>query len=84
MRPPKRIRIEAINARVPMLIAIAEMEQACSYLETAFRLAIEVGSSLRLREVTHMLILLREQWSQEKRVRQRGDLFVEVLINHPK
>jgi tetratricopeptide (TPR) repeat protein len=84
LKLPKRIRIEAINARVQMFLAIDQMEQACSYLETALQLAIEVGSSLRLREVTQTLHLLRKQWPEEKPVRQLSDLLVELLINHPK
>jgi hypothetical protein len=84
MRLPKRIRIEAINARVQMFLAIDQMEHACSYLETALHLAIEVGSSLRLREVTQTLHLLRQQWPEEKPVRQLSDLLVELLINQPK
>jgi hypothetical protein len=84
LRLPTRIRIEAIDARVQMFLAIDEMEQACSYLETALRLAIEVGSSLRLREVTQTLHLLRQQWPEEKPVLQLSDLLVELLINHSK
>jgi tetratricopeptide (TPR) repeat protein len=84
LRLPKRIRIEAINARVQMFLAIDQMEQACSYLEAALQLAIEIGSSLRLREVTQTLHLLRQQWPEEKPIRQLSDLLVESLINHRK
>ncbi len=79
---PKRIRIEAIDCRARMFVAIDNMEQACCYLEHAFKLAVEVGSSLRLREIGETFQILRKKWPQEKRTALLSDLFVQTLIDH--
>jgi DNA-binding SARP family transcriptional activator len=79
---PKRIRIEAINNRAKMFIAVGNMEQACMYLESAVKIAVEIGSSLRLQEVAATFQSLKDTWPYEKRVQESGDLFIQYLINH--
>jgi hypothetical protein len=60
-----------------MFIAVGNMEQACTYLEVAGKLAVEIGSSLRLREVVDTFQSLKSKWPDEKKVQayllRRGD-----------
>jgi tetratricopeptide (TPR) repeat protein len=82
MKLPKRIRIEAINNRAKMFIAVRNMEQACMYLEVAVKTSVEIGSRLRLQEVVATFQSLKSIWPDEKRVRELDDLFIQHLVNH--
>lgn len=82
MKLPKRIRVEAINNRARMFIAVGNMEQACIYLEVAVKTAVEIGSRLRLQEVATTFQSLKRTWPHEKNVRELGDLFIQHLVNH--
>ena len=82
MHLPKRIRVEAINNRAKMFIARRNMEQACIYFEEAVKLAVEIGSNLRLQEVATTFQSLKSAWPYEERVRSSSDLFIQHLINH--
>jgi transcriptional regulator with XRE-family HTH domain len=81
MKLPKRIRVEAINNRARMFIAVGNMEQACMYLEVAMKTAIEIGSRLRLQEVATTFQSLKSTWPSEKKVQELGDLFLQHLVN---
>ena len=82
MKLPKRIRVEAINNRARMFIAVGNMEQACMYLAVAVKTAVEIGSRLRLQEVATTFQSLKRIWPHEKKVRELGDLFIQHLVNH--
>jgi DNA-binding SARP family transcriptional activator len=81
MKLPKRIRAEAINNRAIMFIAVGNMEQACLYLESAVKIAAEIGSSLRLQETSATFHMLKRKWQNEKCVQALGDLFIQYLVH---
>jgi transcriptional regulator with XRE-family HTH domain len=81
LKLPKRIRIEAINNRARMFIAVGNMEQACMYLEVAMKTAVEIRSQLRLQEVVATFQSLKSTWPSEKKVQELGDLFLQHLVN---
>ena len=82
MKLPKRIRVEAVNNRARMFIAVGNMEQACIYLDTALKIALEIGSTLRLQEIVDTFQSLKSTWPHERKIQQLGNLFIQSLVNH--
>jgi tetratricopeptide (TPR) repeat protein len=73
---PERIRIEAINNLALTALALGNLEQFCDLLEQGVSGAKMLGSQKRRQEAIDAYWKGREQWPNEARVRDLGDLFV--------
>jgi transcriptional regulator with XRE-family HTH domain len=79
---PERIRSELLNYQAKTYVAVAKMEQACTYLEAACHASLEIGSERRLRESFTVLEQIRGRWPNERKVQHLRALFAQSPIYH--
>ena len=73
---PERNRAEVLNYQVETFVALGKMDQACTYLETAVKVARTVGSVRRFQEASVLFQQMYNVWHHEQPVQQLAELFM--------
>ncbi len=68
-------RVEVTVYQAATALALGEMEQSCTLLETAINGTIKLGSSLRYQEACGIYEQMQARWPQEAQVKALQDLF---------
>jgi transcriptional regulator with XRE-family HTH domain len=76
MQIPARVRVELLNYQIEVFTALQDMEQACTYLETAAQAALVIGSERHLQDSSSLFQRMKVTWPNERKVQQLEDLFV--------
>lgn len=77
----EKARVELLNYQAETSTTLKNMEQACTYLETAAKASIAIGSERRLRESFAVFQQMSRLWPAEQKIRNLGDLFALYLID---
>lgn len=68
-------RVELLTRQAATSLELNELEQTCTYLESATVASTDLGSDLRYSENSETYLRAQAKWSQEKRVKALAELF---------
>jgi hypothetical protein len=68
-------RMELLNHLVLIATALGDMEQSCTYFETAVASGRALGSDLHQNEAHDLYQHMQAKWPREKRIRTLAELF---------
>jgi hypothetical protein len=75
MQISERMRLEFLNDRARVSFRLRDLEQCCTYLESAVTGALLLGSEQRYSEAREIYEMMTIVWSDEPRVKALRDLF---------
>lgn len=79
---PERIRLDLLNCQAEAFWASRDLEQACTYLETAIQAAVALGSERRLKESHTLFQQMQQTWQNEPALMRLEKLFSQHLTKN--
>lgn len=80
-RESRRLRAWGLR-KTPLTLLHRDLEQACTYLETAIQASVALGSQRRLKESFTLFQQMQQTWQKESSLMKLQLLFSQHLVKN--